>query len=100
MGRDHNWVVTELLGCWVARLLSAPTKRTTQVDSGAPSNPATQQPSNQAVTGSPDPRYHVSTHLMENVIAVGLILPKLSQTVAEEHLEELTKLIESAGGSV
>ena len=37
---------------------------------------------------------------MENVIAVGLILPKLSQTVAEEHLEELTRLIESAGGSV
>src|SRR5688572_5839409 len=41
-----------------------------------------------------------TTRLMENVIAVGLILPKLPQTVAEEHLEELTKLIESAGGSV
>ena len=37
---------------------------------------------------------------MENVIAVGLILPKLPPTVAEEHLEELTKLIESGGGSV
>ncbi len=37
---------------------------------------------------------------MENVIAVGLILPKLPQTVAEEHLEELTKLIESGGGTV
>src|SRR5687767_8400655 len=41
-----------------------------------------------------------TTRLMENVIAVGLILPKLPPTVAEEHLEELTKLIESAGGSV
>ena len=37
---------------------------------------------------------------MENVIAVGLILPKLPPTVAEEHLEELTRLIEAAGGSV
>src|SRR5688500_2266031 len=41
-----------------------------------------------------------TTRLMENVIAVGLILPKLPQTVAEEHLEELTKLIESAGATV
>jgi len=37
---------------------------------------------------------------MQNVIAVGLILPKLTKTVAEEHLEELVKLIESAGASV
>jgi GTPase len=37
---------------------------------------------------------------MENVIAVGLILPDLSRTVAEEHLEELAKLIESAGGTL
>ncbi|MBV8517239.1 MAG: GTPase HflX [Acidobacteria bacterium] len=37
---------------------------------------------------------------MENVIAVGLVLPDLSRTVAEEHLEELAKLIESAGGTL
>src|SRR5687767_13417588 len=37
---------------------------------------------------------------MQNVIAVGLILPTLPKTVAEEHLEELTKLVESAGASV
>ena len=37
---------------------------------------------------------------MENVIAVGLILPEVTKTVAEEHLEELTKLIESAGAHV
>ena len=37
---------------------------------------------------------------MENVIAVGLILPKLPQTVAEEHIEELTKLIETRGATV
>ena len=37
---------------------------------------------------------------MENAIAVGLILPDLPKTVAEEHLEELSKLIETAGGSV
>jgi GTP-binding protein HflX len=37
---------------------------------------------------------------MENVIAVGLILPQLTKSVADEHLEELAKLIESAGGSV
>ena len=37
---------------------------------------------------------------MQNVIAVGLILPTLTKTVAEEHLEELVKLIESAGASV
>jgi GTP-binding protein HflX len=37
---------------------------------------------------------------MEKSIAVGLILPDLSKTVAEEHLEELAKLVEAAGGSV
>jgi GTP-binding protein HflX len=37
---------------------------------------------------------------MENVIAVGLILPETPKSVAEEHLEELAKLIESAGGHV
>ena len=36
----------------------------------------------------------------EKVIAAGLILPDLTRQVAEEHLEELTKLIESAGGRV
>ena len=36
----------------------------------------------------------------DKVIAIGLILPDLSRTVAEEHLEELTKLIESAGSVV
>ncbi|HEY0157201.1 MAG TPA: GTPase HflX [Thermoanaerobaculia bacterium] len=37
---------------------------------------------------------------MENVIAVGLILPEVTKTVAEEHLEELSRLIESAGARV
>ena len=37
---------------------------------------------------------------MENIIAVGLILPTLPKTVAEEHLEELTQLIGTAGGTV
>jgi GTP-binding protein HflX len=37
---------------------------------------------------------------MENVIAVGLILPEVTKTTAEEHLEELVKLIESAGAHV
>jgi GTP-binding protein HflX len=36
----------------------------------------------------------------ENVIAVALILPDLSRSVAEEHLAELEKLIETAGGTV
>jgi GTP-binding protein HflX len=36
----------------------------------------------------------------DKVIAIGLILPDLTRTVAEEHLEELTKLIESAGSVV
>src|SRR5690348_11106180 len=40
------------------------------------------------------------THSMENVIAVGLILPEVTRTVAEEHLEELARLIESAGARV
>jgi GTP-binding protein HflX len=38
--------------------------------------------------------------VLENVIAVGLILPDLARSVAEEHLEELAKLVESAGGVV
>jgi len=37
---------------------------------------------------------------MQTVIAVGLILPTLPKTVAEEHLEELTKLIETSGAVV
>ena len=36
----------------------------------------------------------------DKVIAIGLILPDLTRTVAEEHLEELTKLIETAGGAI
>ncbi|HEX6100785.1 MAG TPA: GTPase HflX [Thermoanaerobaculia bacterium] len=37
---------------------------------------------------------------MQSVIAAGLILPDLSRTVAEEHLEELSKLVGTAGASV
>ncbi len=37
---------------------------------------------------------------MDTVIAAGLILPELTKSIAEEHLEELSKLIETAGGSV
>ncbi|MEA2337155.1 MAG: GTPase [Thermoanaerobaculia bacterium] len=36
----------------------------------------------------------------ENVIAVALVLPDLTRSVAEEHLSELEKLIETAGGNV
>jgi GTPase len=36
----------------------------------------------------------------ENVIAVALLLPDLTRSVAEEHVAELEKLIESAGGTV
>jgi GTP-binding protein HflX len=36
----------------------------------------------------------------ENAIAVALILPDLTRSVAEEHLSELGKLIETAGGTV
>jgi GTP-binding protein HflX len=36
----------------------------------------------------------------ENAIAVALILPDLTRSVAEEHLAELEKLIETAGGAV
>ena len=38
--------------------------------------------------------------LQEKVIAVGLILPELSRSTAEEHLDELSQLIEAAGGTV
>jgi len=38
--------------------------------------------------------------VIEKVIAVGLILPDLTRSVAEEHLNELEKLIETAGGTV
>ena len=36
----------------------------------------------------------------ENAIAVALLLPDLTRSVAEEHLSELEKLIETAGGIV
>jgi GTPase len=36
----------------------------------------------------------------EKVIAAGLVLPELARSVAEEHLDELSKLIETAGGNV
>ena len=38
--------------------------------------------------------------MTEKTIAAGLVLPDLARSVAEEHLAELTKLIESAGGEV
>jgi GTP-binding protein HflX len=37
---------------------------------------------------------------MQNVIAVGLILPNLPKTVAEEHIAELSRLIETGGAAV
>lgn len=36
----------------------------------------------------------------EKVIAVGLVLPKQTRSVAEEHLDELEQLIDTAGGLV
>jgi GTP-binding protein HflX len=38
--------------------------------------------------------------MLEKVITVGLVLPELSRGIAEEHLDELEKLIETAGGAV
>jgi len=38
--------------------------------------------------------------MIENVIAAGLLLPESSRSAAEEHLDELEKLIETAGGNV
>ena len=38
--------------------------------------------------------------MSEKAIAVGLVLPELTRTVAEEHLEELAQLIDTAGASV
>ena len=38
--------------------------------------------------------------MIEKTIAIGLVLPNLGRHVAEEHLAELEKLIETAGGSV
>ena len=38
--------------------------------------------------------------MIEKVVAAGLVLPQLTRSVAEEHLEELAKLIETAGGAV
>jgi GTP-binding protein HflX len=43
----------------------------------------------------------VTTHnVLEKVIAVGVVLPEQTRRVAEEHLDELEKLIETAGGVV
>jgi len=36
----------------------------------------------------------------EKVIAAGLVLPNLARSVAEEHIEELSQLIKTAGGEV
>ena len=41
-----------------------------------------------------------NNRVQEKVIAVGLVLPSVSRNVAEEHLDELEKLIETAGGVV
>jgi GTP-binding protein HflX len=38
--------------------------------------------------------------VQEKVIAVGLILPAVSRNVVDEHLDEVEKLIETAGGCV
>ena len=43
----------------------------------------------------------MTTHnVLEKVIAVGVVLPEQTRRVAEEHLDELEKLIETAGGVV
>ena len=42
----------------------------------------------------------IRENVPEKTIAVALILPDLTRSVAEEHLSELEKLIETAGGSV
>jgi GTP-binding protein HflX len=39
-------------------------------------------------------------NVLEKVIAVGVVLPEQTRRVAEEHLDELEKLIETAGGVV
>lgn len=36
----------------------------------------------------------------ENIITVGLILPEQTRSAVDEHIEELGKLVESAGGTV
>ena len=41
-----------------------------------------------------------NNQVQEKVIAVGLVLPAINRNVAEEHLDELGQLIESAGGAV
>jgi GTP-binding protein HflX len=41
-----------------------------------------------------------SNKVLEKVIVVGLVLPALTRSVAEEHLAELEKLVETAGGTV
>jgi GTP-binding protein HflX len=38
--------------------------------------------------------------MIENVIAAGLLLPESTRSAADEHLDELGKLIETAGGNV
>jgi GTP-binding protein HflX len=38
--------------------------------------------------------------MSETVIAAGLLLPESTRTIADEHLDELEKLIETAGGNV
>src|SRR5690349_21341791 len=44
--------------------------------------------------------FQLTQPVPENVITVGLILPDLTRSVSDEHLEELGKLVETAGGSV
>src|SRR5213079_1369802 len=38
--------------------------------------------------------------VQEKVIAVGLVLPSISRSTADEHLDELQQLIQAAGGTV
>jgi GTP-binding protein HflX len=63
-------------------------------ESGSPDNrqPTTDNKYGRIITPDLQP--------MDNVIAAGLILPEVTKSIAEEHLEELTKLIETAGGAV
>jgi GTPase len=42
----------------------------------------------------------VTDNVPEKAIAVGVVLPDQSRRIAEEHLDELEKLIETAGGTV
>jgi len=49
---------------------------------------------------TPTVMHEIESHGRERTLLVGLVVPGLPRSVVEEHLDELERLVDTAGGDV